>query len=75
MSIVEWSYGTIAEIATVMLLHCGLAEDFWEEAKSYAVDIYNRVPPAKADRAGLRQTPFEKMHGELPSFDDFRPFD
>ena len=29
---------------------------------------------AKANRAGLRQSPFEKMHGGIPSIDDFRPF-
>ena len=36
-------------MATVMLLHCGMAEHFWEEANLYAVDMYNRVPPARAD--------------------------
>ena len=28
----------------------------------------------KANRADLRQSPFEKMHGEIPSLDDYRPF-
>ena len=41
----------------------------------YAVDIYNQVPPAKANRAGLRQTPFEKMHGKITSLDYFYSFD
>ena len=38
------------------------------------MDIFNRVPPAKLNREGLRQSQFEKMHGEIPSLDDFRPF-
>ena len=57
-----------------MLLHYRMDEHFWEEATLYAVDIYNRVPPSKANRAGLRKSPFEKMHGEIPSLDDFHPF-
>ena len=51
-----------------------MAEHFWEEATLYAVDIYTRVPPTKANQAGLRQAPFEKMHGEIQSLDDFRQF-
>ena len=51
-----------------------MAEHFWEEATLYAVDIYNRVPPVKAKRAGLRQSPFEKIHGETSLLDDFSPF-
>ena len=61
-------------MTTVMLLHCGLAETFWEEATHYAVDIYNRVPPTKANKSGLRQSPFQKLHGELPSLDELHPF-
>ena len=44
------------------------------EATLCAVDIYNRVPPTKPKKAGLRQTPFEKLHGEIPSLDELRPF-
>ena len=73
-SIIERSWRTIKEMVTVMLLHCGMAEHFWEEMTLYAVDIYNRAPPAKPNGTGLRQSPFEKMHGEIPSLDDFRPF-
>ena len=51
-----------------------MAENFWEEATLYTVDINNRVPPAKANRAGLCPSPSEKMHGEIPSLDDFVPF-
>ena len=38
------------------------------------VDIYNRVPPAKANKVGLRQSSFEKLHGEILSLDKLRPF-
>ena len=40
----------------------------------YAVDFYNRVPPAKANRTGLRKHPYEKLHGDIPSLDELRPF-
>ena len=73
MSIIERSWRPIGEVATVMLLHCGLDENLWEEATMYAVDIYNRVPPAKANKAGLRQSSFERLHGEIPSLNDFLP--
>ena len=61
-------------MTTVMLLHCGMAEHFWEEVTLYAVDIYNRVPPANPNLIGLRQSPFEKVHRETQALDDFRPF-
>ena len=57
-----------------MLQHCGLAENFWEEATLYAVDIYNRVTAAKPIKVGPRQRPFEKLYGEIPSLDELRPF-
>ena len=44
----------------MMLLHCGLTENFREMAALYAVDINKRVLTAKAHWAGLRQSPFEK---------------
>ena len=40
----------------------------------YTIDIYNRLPPSKANRAGLGKSPVEKMQGEIPSLGDFRPF-
>ena len=43
MSIIERSWTIIKDMATVMLLHCGVAEGFWEEATLYAVSIYNLV--------------------------------
>ena len=58
----------------VMLLHCGLAENFFEEAILYAVDIYNRVLRAKFNKAGLWQSPFERLHGEIQSLNELRPF-
>ena len=61
-------------MAAVMPLHCGRTENFWEEATLYAVDIYNRVPPTKPSKAGLRQSPFKNMHGEILSLDYLRPF-
>ena len=66
--------GLLGGLATVMLLHCGMAEHFREEETLNAVDLYNRVTPAKPYRTGLRQSPFEKMHGDIPSLDDFRLF-
>ena len=39
-----------------------------------AVNIYNQVFPTKADRVGLRQFQFEKLHGEKPSSDEFHSF-
>ena len=72
MSIIRRSWRTIGVMATVMLLRCWLTKNFWEEAIAYAVDIYNRVPPAKANHAGLRQSPFEKLHRE--SLDELRPY-
>ena len=59
MSILERFWRIIVEVAAMMLIHCGFAENFWEEVTLYAVDIYNRVPPAYANRAGLRQSPFK----------------
>ena len=57
-----------------MLLHCGLTENFCEEATLCAVGVYNQVPTSKANRAGLRQSPFEKLYREIPSLDELRPF-
>ena len=48
------------EMATGMLLHCGMAEHFWKEVTLYAVETNSRVPPAKANWAGLRQSPLER---------------
>ena len=50
-----------------------IIERSWRTIREMA-SVYNRVPPAKAKRAGLRQSPFDKMHGEIPSLDDFHPF-
>ena len=72
MSVFERSWRTIGEFATVMLLHCGLAKNLWEEATLYVVDIYNRVPPMKANKACQTQSPFEEMHGEIPSLNELR---
>ena len=44
----------------VVLLHCGSAENYWEENISYAVDIHNQGSLTKAKRAFLRQSSFEK---------------
>ena len=74
MSIIERSWRTIGEVATVMLLPCGLAENFCEEATLYAGDNYSRVPPAMPNKAGLRQSPFQRLHGKLSSVDELRPF-
>ena len=74
MSIIQRSWRTIGEMASVMLIHSGLAEPFWEEATLYSVDIYNRVLPAKANRAGIRMSPYEKLHGLKPMLNDLRPF-
>ena len=54
MSINEQSWRTTGDMAAVILLHCGLAENFWEEMTLFAVDIYNFVLSAKANEAGLR---------------------
>ena len=75
VSIIERSWRTIGEKTTVTLLHCGLAENFWEEATLYAVNVYNRFHSTKPNKTGLRQPPFEKLHGEIPSLDELRPFD
>ena len=40
----------------------------------YSVDIYNRVPPAKANRAGIRISPYKKLHGAKPILNELRPF-
>ena len=40
ISIIERCWRTIGEMATMMLLLCGLAENFWEEATVYVVDIF-----------------------------------
>ena len=68
------SWRTIGEMASVMLIHSGVAESFWEEATLYAVDIYNREPPSRANRAGVRISPYEKLHGLKPILNDLRPF-
>ena len=39
MFIIERSWRTIGEMAMVMLLHCGVAENLLEEATLYTVDI------------------------------------
>ena len=49
-----------------MLIHSGVAESFWEEATLYTVNIYNRVPSSRANRAGIRTSPYEKLHGAKP---------
>ena len=46
----------------------------WEEATLYDININYRVPQAKTNRTGLMESPFEELHGEMPSLDDFRPF-
>ena len=61
MSIIERSWRTFGEMPLVMLIHSGVAESFWEEATLYSVDIYSRVPPARANRAELRMSPYEKL--------------
>ena len=57
MSIMEWFWRTIGEMATVIQLYCGLTEKFWEEATLNAFDIYSHVPSAKANRLSMRQSP------------------
>ena len=74
MSIIERSWRTIGEMSSVMLIHSGVAQSFWEEATLYAVDIYSRVPPAKANRAGILTSLYEILHGAKPLLDDLRPF-
>ena len=74
MSIVKRSRRTIGEMTSVMLIHSGLAESFWEVATMYSVDIYNRVPPAKANMAGMQMSPYENLHGEKPILNDLHPF-
>ena len=71
MSIIERSWRTIGEMATVMLLHCGLAENYWEEATLYAVDIYDRVPQAKSNKTGLRKSPYDKSMERYHSWMNF----
>ena len=59
----------------MFLLHCVLAENLWEEAIMCDVDIYYRVPLAKANKAGLRQSPLvlERLHEAILILDELRP--
>ena len=49
MAIIERSWLTIGEMASVMDFNADLGEQFWKEATSYAVNIYNRIPPSNPD--------------------------
>ena len=55
-----------------MLIQSGVAESFWEKATMYSADIYNNVPPARANTDGIR---YEKLHGVKPVLNELRPFD
>ena len=74
MAIIERSWRTIGEMASVMLLNADLGEELWEEATNYAVNIYNRTPPSKPDSKGLRVSPYEKGYRERPILTDLIPF-
>ena len=41
--------------------------DLWRDGYRDAIIISNGIPPAKADRAGLWQSPYEKLQREIPS--------
>ena len=66
MSIIERSWRMIGVMATMVLIHCGMMTN---------ASIDNLVLPVKADRKGLRQSPFEKLNGVIPSLDELPPFD
>ena len=59
-------------MVTLMLLYCAIAESSWEEAIICAVD---RIPPGKADRAGLRQSSCEELRGKIQSLDKLSQID
>ena len=69
MAIVEKSWRTIDEMASVMLLTADLCEEFWEEAANYAVTIHLQlIPPFKPDPKDLRVSPYEKVCCDLMPF-------
>ena len=69
MPTIKRSWRPIGEMAAVMQLHCGIAEHFCKRRPWIFIKEY---PRQKINRTGQRQSPFEKMHGEIPSFDDLR---
>ena len=74
MPIIELSCRAIGDMTSKMLIHSGVAESFWEEATMYSVDIFNRIPPPRANRAGIRMSLYEKLHGVKPVMNELRPF-
>jgi hypothetical protein len=52
-ALIERVWRTLGEMATCMLTEAKLSEVFWEEARRYAVFIYNRLPPARKPPAGV----------------------
>ena len=74
MALIERFWRTVHEMATVMLLRSGLGEAFWEDAVTFAVGVYNRVPPSRRDKDSVYRSPHQRLYGEVPKLDDLQPF-
>ena len=64
MAFIERLWGIINNMATAMLLDKGLPTTYWEYAQTYALDIYNNIPPTKTPRGEEPRSPNEKFDGK-----------
>lgn len=68
---IERSHRTIFESATAMLYDSGLAQRFWCDAVSHAVDVYNTIPTMTSK--GF-MSPLECLTGREPDYDRLKVF-
>ena len=63
-------------MATCMLIDADLPETYWEEARRYAVFIYNRLPPSRKPNVGPWEAPMELLYKTSATqlYKHFKPF-